>query len=90
MGTQRRCSQHEERFSVLYVAGPDGLRGNGTRAYRLRTPRSGDHPVKQGCLTVFVEAGLCFGVSARGISRHYEAPRFGTGLLLARTSGGHR
>ena len=33
MGTRLRCSPSEERFTVLYVAGPDGLRGNGTRCY---------------------------------------------------------
>ena len=33
MGTRLRCSPSEEQFAVLYVAGPDGLRGNGTGAY---------------------------------------------------------
>ena len=33
MGTRLRCSPSEEQFAVLYVAGPDGMRGNGTRAY---------------------------------------------------------
>ncbi len=33
MGTRLRCSPAEEQFAVLYVAGPDGLRGNGTRSY---------------------------------------------------------
>ena len=33
MGRRLTCSPHEDRFVELYVAGPDGLRGNGTRAY---------------------------------------------------------
>ena len=33
MGKQLTCSPSEERFAVLYVAGPDALRGNGTRCY---------------------------------------------------------
>ncbi len=33
MNKRSPCSPSEESFAVLYVAGPDGLRGNGTRAY---------------------------------------------------------
>lgn len=33
IGHVERCSPNEERFIVLYVAGPDELRGNGTRSY---------------------------------------------------------
>ena len=33
MNGQSQCSPHEERFAVIYTAGPDGIRGNGTRAY---------------------------------------------------------
>ena len=33
MGSAAGCSPSEERFMELYVAGPDGIRGSGTRAY---------------------------------------------------------
>jgi len=33
MSGQSQCSPSEDRFAVLYVAGPDGIRANGTRAY---------------------------------------------------------
>ena len=33
MGKRLTCSPAEDCFAGLYVAGPDGLRGNGTRAY---------------------------------------------------------
>ncbi len=33
MNKRSPCSPSEEQFAVLYVAGPDELRGNGTRAY---------------------------------------------------------